>query len=82
MLSPHWQALKMLRTARLRPYIIFVRPPALERLAETRTAAHARSTFDKDSSRAFTVHAKKKYFALLKNITYRIQPDDEAGGLL
>ncbi|XP_048005686.1 MAGUK p55 subfamily member 7 [Leguminivora glycinivorella] len=53
-LSPHWQALKMLRTARLRPYIVFVRPPPLERLAATRAALHARSTFDKESSRAFT----------------------------
>ncbi|XP_049884763.1 MAGUK p55 subfamily member 7 isoform X3 [Pectinophora gossypiella] len=53
-LSPHWQALKMLRTPRLRPYIVFVRPPSLERLVETRTAANARSTFDKESSRAFT----------------------------
>ncbi|KAG6446497.1 MAGUK p55 subfamily member 7 isoform X2 [Manduca sexta] len=53
-LSPHWQALKMLRTARLRPYIVFIKPPTLERLIETRTAANARSTFDKESSRAFT----------------------------
>ncbi|XP_063393906.1 MAGUK p55 subfamily member 7 isoform X1 [Cydia fagiglandana] len=53
-LSPHWQALKMLRTARLRPYIVFVRPPPLGRLAATRAAHHARSSFDKESSRAFT----------------------------
>nr|XP_032526918.1 MAGUK p55 subfamily member 7-like [Danaus plexippus plexippus] len=53
-LSPHWQALKMLRTPRLRPYIVFIKPPLLERLIETRTAASARSTFDKESSRAFT----------------------------
>ncbi|XP_026727975.1 MAGUK p55 subfamily member 7 isoform X2 [Trichoplusia ni] len=53
-LSPHWQALKMLRTARLRPYIVFVRPPSQERLAVTRCAANARSTFDKDCSRPFT----------------------------
>ncbi|XP_023949278.1 MAGUK p55 subfamily member 7 isoform X1 [Bicyclus anynana] len=53
-LSPHWQALKMLRTPRLRPYIIFIKPPVLEKLIKTRTTANARSTFDKDSSRAFT----------------------------
>ncbi|XP_072930983.1 MAGUK p55 subfamily member 7 isoform X1 [Epargyreus clarus] len=53
-ISPHWQALKMLRTPRLRPYIVFVRPPPLDKFVETRTAANARSTFDKDSSRAFT----------------------------
>ncbi|CAH0578136.1 unnamed protein product [Chrysodeixis includens] len=53
-LSPHWQALKMLRTGRLRPYIVFVRPPTHDRLALTRCAANARSTFDKDCSRPFT----------------------------
>ncbi|XP_053624081.1 MAGUK p55 subfamily member 7 isoform X2 [Plodia interpunctella] len=53
-LSPHWQALKMLRTPRLRPYIVFVRPPPLQRLMETRNASNARSSFDKESSRAFT----------------------------
>ncbi|XP_041987679.1 MAGUK p55 subfamily member 7 isoform X1 [Aricia agestis] len=53
-LSPHWQALKMLRTPRLRPYIVFIKPPPLEKLVDTRTAANARSTFDKESSRAFT----------------------------
>ncbi|CAH0716370.1 unnamed protein product, partial [Brenthis ino] len=53
-LSPHWQALKMLRTPRLKPHIVFIKPPPLERLIETRTAANARSTFDKESSRAFT----------------------------
>ncbi|CAH0401976.1 unnamed protein product [Chilo suppressalis] len=53
-ISPHWQALKMLRTPRLRPYIIFIKPPPLEKLIETRTLANARSTFDKESSRAFT----------------------------
>ncbi|XP_028169744.1 MAGUK p55 subfamily member 7 isoform X2 [Ostrinia furnacalis] len=53
-ISPHWQALKMLRTPRLRPYIVFIKPPPLEKLTETRTAANARSTFDKESSRAFT----------------------------
>uniref|UniRef100_A0A2A4JGP1 MAGUK p55 subfamily member 7 n=1 Tax=Heliothis virescens TaxID=7102 RepID=A0A2A4JGP1_HELVI len=53
-LSPHWQALKMLRTPRLRPYIVFIKPPTLDRLIETRTAANARSPFDKESSRAFT----------------------------
>ncbi|XP_013137497.1 PREDICTED: MAGUK p55 subfamily member 7 [Papilio polytes] len=53
-ISPHWQALKMLRTPRLRPYVVFIRPPSYDRLVETRTSANARSTFDKDSSRSFT----------------------------
>lgn len=54
-LSPHWQALKMLRTPRLRPYIVFVKSPSVKRLAVTRNLANARSTFDKESSRGFTV---------------------------
>ncbi|XP_050683444.1 MAGUK p55 subfamily member 7 isoform X2 [Leptidea sinapis] len=53
-LSPHWQALKMLRTPHLRPFIVFIKPPPLDRLVDTRNAANARSTFDKECSRAFT----------------------------
>lgn len=54
-LSPHYQALKMLRIPQLRPFIIYVKPPALEVLKETRNAVHARSTFDVNNSRGFTV---------------------------
>lgn len=54
-LSPHYQALKMLRTPQLKPYIIYIKPPPLEVLKETRNAAHARSTFDANNSRGFTV---------------------------
>lgn len=53
-LNPHYQALKMLRSAQIKPYIIYVKPPSLETLKETRNAVHARSTFDVDNARGFT----------------------------
>jgi len=53
-LTPHYQALKRLRTAELRPYIIYIKPPAFEVLKETRGQAYARSTFDEANSRSFT----------------------------
>ncbi|XP_011865558.1 PREDICTED: MAGUK p55 subfamily member 7 isoform X3 [Vollenhovia emeryi] len=54
LLNPHYQALKMLRTPQLRPYIIYVKPPTFEVLKETRNEARARSTFDENNSRGFT----------------------------
>ncbi|XP_018569727.1 MAGUK p55 subfamily member 7 isoform X2 [Anoplophora glabripennis] len=53
-LNPHYQALKMLRTPQLKPYIIYIKPPSLEVLKDTRNANHARSTFDVNNSRGFT----------------------------
>ncbi|XP_028128230.1 MAGUK p55 subfamily member 7 isoform X2 [Diabrotica virgifera virgifera] len=53
-LNPHYQALKMLRTPQLKPYIIYIKPPSLEILKDTRNACHARSTFDINNSRGFT----------------------------
>ncbi|VEN40426.1 unnamed protein product [Callosobruchus maculatus] len=53
-LNPHFQALKMLRTPQLRPYIVYIKPPSLEVLKDTRGAMHARSTFDANNSRGFT----------------------------
>ncbi|ETN62446.1 membrane-associated guanylate kinase (maguk) [Anopheles darlingi] len=53
-LAPHYQALKSLRTAQLKPYIIHIRPPSFEELKKTRTKARARSTFDETNSRGFT----------------------------
>ncbi|CAB3225327.1 unnamed protein product [Arctia plantaginis] len=78
-ISPHWQALKMLRTPRLRPYIIFIRPPSHERLVETRTAANARSTFDKECSRAFS---EEEFFDIMRssnriNFLYGYMFDEE-----
>lgn len=54
-LNPHYQALKMLRTPQLKPFIIYIKPPSFDELKETRTAAHARSTFNESNSRGFTV---------------------------
>ncbi|QQP57276.1 Uncharacterized protein FKW44_002203 [Caligus rogercresseyi] len=44
----------MLRTAELKPFIIYIMAPPFERLKESRHQAYARSTFDETSSRAFT----------------------------
>lgn len=54
-LNPHYQALKMLRTSQLKPYIVYIQPPSLDVLKDTRNAVHARSTFDVNNSRGFTV---------------------------
>ncbi|XP_020282141.1 MAGUK p55 subfamily member 7 isoform X4 [Pseudomyrmex gracilis] len=54
LLNPHYQALKMLRTPQLRPYVIYIKPPKFEVLKETRNEARARSTFDENNSRGFT----------------------------
>ena len=54
-LNPHYQALKMLRTPKLKPYVIYIKPPRFEILKETRNEARARSTFDEANSRGFTV---------------------------
>ncbi|KAL3284797.1 hypothetical protein HHI36_018938 [Cryptolaemus montrouzieri] len=53
-LNPHYQALKILRNPELKPYIIYVKPPPLQELKDTRNAVHARSTFDVNNSRGFT----------------------------
>ncbi|XP_008215834.1 MAGUK p55 subfamily member 7 isoform X1 [Nasonia vitripennis] len=53
-LSPHYQALKMLRTPALKPYVIYIKPPRFEILKETRNESRARSTFDETNSRGFT----------------------------
>ncbi|XP_035661434.1 MAGUK p55 subfamily member 7-like isoform X1 [Branchiostoma floridae] len=48
------QALKLLKTSDLQPCVIYVKPPPLDRLRETRTAANAKSTHDPSSSRTFS----------------------------
>ncbi|XP_032570723.1 MAGUK p55 subfamily member 7 isoform X2 [Drosophila sechellia] len=53
-LSPHYQAIKTLRTAQLKPFLIHVKPPELEILKATRTEARAKSTFDEANARSFT----------------------------
>ncbi|XP_041632878.1 MAGUK p55 subfamily member 7 isoform X1 [Drosophila kikkawai] len=53
-LSPHYQAIKTLRTAQLKPFLIHVKPPELDLLKATRTEARAKSTFDEANARSFT----------------------------
>ncbi|VVC32596.1 Hypothetical protein CINCED_3A020049 [Cinara cedri] len=53
-INPHYQALKMLRTPDIKPYIIYIKPPPFDTLKSTRNAAFAMSTFDETNSRGFT----------------------------
>ncbi|XP_037949889.1 MAGUK p55 subfamily member 7 isoform X2 [Teleopsis dalmanni] len=53
-LSPHYQAIKTLRTVQLKPFMIHIKPPELELLKKTRTDARAKSTFDEANARSFT----------------------------
>lgn len=66
-----WQALKYLRTAEFKPYVIYVKPPTLAVLKETREAAHARSTFDENNSRGFTVSAQSIFFNAIAREMYQ-----------
>lgn len=59
-----FKALKLLCTAELKPYVIFVKPPPFELLKETRNSAQ--SSFDENYSRGFTVSV------LYYNIYYNI----------
>ncbi|KAK7111428.1 MAGUK p55 subfamily member 7-like [Littorina saxatilis] len=54
LLAPHTQALKFLRTYEVRPYVIFIKAPSLEKLKESRMPARARAT-EAESIRPFTV---------------------------
>jgi hypothetical protein len=45
----------MLRIPQLKPYIIYIKPPPFDILKETRNESYARSTFDENNSRGFTV---------------------------
>lgn len=65
-LSPHYQAIKTLRTPQLKPFIIHVKPPNFDKLTESRTSAKARSTFDETNSRGFTVNFKFKISIFLE----------------
>ncbi|XP_030371230.1 MAGUK p55 subfamily member 7 isoform X3 [Scaptodrosophila lebanonensis] len=53
-ISPHYQAIKTLRTPQLKPFLIHIQPPELEVLKATRTEARAKSTFDEANARSFT----------------------------
>uniref|UniRef100_A0A2P2I157 MAGUK p55 subfamily member 7-like n=2 Tax=Hirondellea gigas TaxID=1518452 RepID=A0A2P2I157_9CRUS len=68
--NPHYQALKYLRCAELKPYVIFIEPPPLALLKESRAAAHATSTFDADTTRPFTEEELKKMLKSSQRIQY------------
>lgn len=53
-MTPHPQALKVLRTPEIKPYLIFIKPPSIDILKETRIRANARSTFDEFCARGFS----------------------------
>lgn len=69
-LSPHYQAIKALRTPQLKPFIIHIKPPQLEELKKTRTSARALSTFDETNSRGFSVSCFDFIFFLLFLINF------------
>lgn len=71
LLSPHYQAIKALRTTQLKPFIIHIKPPPIDVLKRTRDAMHARSTFDENNLREFTVRrdcGMKFFCRLIKEI--------------
>ncbi|XP_011192752.2 MAGUK p55 subfamily member 7 isoform X4 [Zeugodacus cucurbitae] len=53
-LSPHYQAIKALRTVQTKPFIIHIKPPEFDILKKSRTESRAKSTFDESNARAFT----------------------------
>uniref|UniRef100_A0A1A9VI81 MAGUK p55 subfamily member 7 n=1 Tax=Glossina austeni TaxID=7395 RepID=A0A1A9VI81_GLOAU len=60
LLSPHYQAIKALRTVQLKPFIVHIKPPEFEILKKTRTEARAKSTFDETNTRGFTLTVLSK----------------------
>ncbi|XP_053967400.1 MAGUK p55 subfamily member 7 isoform X4 [Anastrepha ludens] len=63
-LSPHYQAIKALRTVQTKPFIIHIKPPEFDVLKKTRTEARAKSTFDESNARGFT---DEEYNDMLKS---------------
>lgn len=53
-LNPHPQAIRMLRTPDIKPFVIYIKPPPFPALKETRQSGRIRSTFDSSYSRGFT----------------------------
>ncbi|XP_073811287.1 membrane palmitoylated protein 7-like protein metro [Musca autumnalis] len=54
LLSPHYQAIKALRTVQLKPFLVHIKPPEFDELKKTRTESRAKSTFDESNARGFT----------------------------
>ena len=72
LLSPHFQAIKALRTVQLKPFLIHIKPPEFDELKRTRTEARAKSTFDESNARGFTV-SYRQFLCIVRDIyTYII----------
>ncbi|KAK3592353.1 hypothetical protein CHS0354_035102 [Potamilus streckersoni] len=54
LLSPHTQAIKFLRNPEIKPYIIYIRPPQIDVLRETRRNQRAMKTLEGGHTRLFT----------------------------
>ncbi|XP_022098714.1 MAGUK p55 subfamily member 7-like isoform X2 [Acanthaster planci] len=70
----HPQALKMLRESDLKPYVIYVKPPALDVLRQTRQVQKTKLGHDKNANRLFTeeemvdmIHVGMRMESLYKN---------------
>lgn len=49
----HPQSLKILRAGELRPYVVFIKPPSLPVLRETRAAVNAKASLERLNERSF-----------------------------
>ncbi|ESP01679.1 hypothetical protein LOTGIDRAFT_200172 [Lottia gigantea] len=72
LLTPHPQALKLMRTSEIKPYIIYIKPPSLERLQATRAISLARCTSsDTDDTKLFTTEELEEIIELSKKLEER-----------
>ncbi|GAB1602969.1 MAGUK p55 subfamily member 7-like isoform X3 [Argonauta hians] len=69
-LTPHTQALKFLRTADIKPYVIFVAPPSFETLKVTRFEKNARHTVN-DIPQPFSDEELQKMINISKTMVIR-----------
>ncbi|XP_070570219.1 MAGUK p55 subfamily member 7-like [Ptychodera flava] len=67
-LNVHPQALKMLKISDVKPYVVFVKPPSLERLRVTRLLSNAKSTLDATLTRTFTDEELQEMLATSQRI--------------
>lgn len=69
-LTPHTQALKFLRTADIKPYVIFIAPPSFEILKSSRIEKNARHTVN-DIPQPFTDEELQKMITTAKKMSIR-----------
>uniref|UniRef100_A0A914UY16 MAGUK p55 subfamily member 7 n=1 Tax=Plectus sambesii TaxID=2011161 RepID=A0A914UY16_9BILA len=67
-LNPHPQALRLLRTAEFKPFIVYIKPPPFPALKETRSTARARSTQDGGYQRGFSDDELEQMLASATNL--------------